>query len=469
MDINVDPNRVTETTVSGNLIFPAAAHETGQRRAGGDLQTLERWLGYWANSGSFAINVPEVTYNVNPLFSNGTWAAQYNTLFDLHQAEVKALADHDTLTAGASIMMASMLWIDNVDLFNNVPYSQAFNLDEFPSPAYDKGQDIYNDLQKRLDLAISYMSQPGTHSGTFTAIDIVNHGDRTKWIKYANTLKLKMLIHQSEIGGFDPTAELTKITNNGGVLQAGESVSVNPGYANATNKQSPFYAGYGFTVVGADANSGNKANQYFINLLNSKNDPRVEKVFDPLTPGGAVVGCIQGLATGNPLNSSKVGSGLAKSADQDQWLLTSVESLFLEAEAVERGWLPGDAQTKYNDAVTESFVFLEVPDATTAAADYLADNPYIAGNLKNTLFQKYVALGGIAPIEVYDDLRRIGYDIMPATVGGVSWFSANPGVISDKVPVRFPYAQSEYTINAASVNAEGPIDNFTSKIFWDVN
>ena len=123
MDINVDPNRVTESTVTGNLIYPAAAQGVATRIASGDFQTLERWLGYWANSGSFAIDVPEATYNVTTNFANTLWQNQYNTLFDLHQAQTKALASQDTLTAGASIILSAMLWQDLVDLFFDIPYS----------------------------------------------------------------------------------------------------------------------------------------------------------------------------------------------------------------------------------------------------------------------------------------------------------------------------------------------------------
>ncbi len=50
--------------------------------------------------------------------------------------------------------------------------------------------------------------------------------------------------------GFDPSSEIAKIQSNGGVLQAGESVSVNPGYSNSLNKQSPFYGNYGYTTTG---------------------------------------------------------------------------------------------------------------------------------------------------------------------------------------------------------------------------
>ena len=52
-------------------------------------------------------------------------------------------------------------------------------------------------------------------------------------IAYTPISKFRVLIHQQK---------LAKIQNDGGVLGAGESISVNPGYANEVDKQSPFYA-----------------------------------------------------------------------------------------------------------------------------------------------------------------------------------------------------------------------------------
>ena len=49
--------------------------------------------------------------------------------------------------------------------------------------------------------------------------------------------------------------------------------------------------------------------------------------------------------------------------------------MFLQAEAIARGWMPGNAKTAYEAAVTESFVWLGVPDAVNAAADYMANSP----------------------------------------------------------------------------------------------
>jgi hypothetical protein len=157
---------------------------------------------------------------------------------------------------------------------------------------------------------------------------------------------------------------------------------------------------------------------------------------------------------------------LARSADQDQWILTSVESLFLKAEAIERGWFVDedtDPAAAYNAAITESFVFLDVPDATAAASTYLSDFPY-TGDIKDLIFQKYISLAAIGPLEAWSDLRRLGFDIIPD-----GYITVNPSSISQTVPVRLLYPQNEYTTNAVNANAQGDINQFTSKIFWDVN
>lgn len=459
LDINDDPNRVTEKTVNGELIFPAAAHETGQRIASGNFTFLNNWLGYWSASGTFAIDQTETTYNITPSFGNTLWLNHYNTLFDLDQARVKSLASGDKVLAGASMILAARLWQDLVDIFGDIPYSQAFQYAKYPQPAYDKGQDIYNDLQAKLDEAIGYMAEDAKSS--FVTVDIVNHGDKAKWIKFANTLKLRLLIHQSQVPGFNPTAELAKITANGGVLQSGETVSVNPGYENSTNKQSPFYANYGLTVNDAEAAPSVRANEYFVEILEDNEDVRLYQNFIDL--GNGVVGTVYGLASGNPLTSSGIGPGLANSADQDQWIFTSVESLFLEAEARQRGWLSGSAAAKYNEAVTESFEFLKVEDAEAEADAYLTEHPY-TGDLKDLLFEKYVSLAGIGPIEAWTDLRRVGFDIIPE-----GYVTVNPGKVSPTIPIRLLYPQNEYTTNATNANAQGTINQFTSKIFWDVN
>ncbi|HEX6428110.1 MAG TPA: SusD/RagB family nutrient-binding outer membrane lipoprotein [Niastella sp.] len=468
LDINDDPNRVTDKNITPELLFPQGANGVGARLSSGNFQFLQNWMGYMSPSGDFSIQQDETTYNIDFSFADVLWQNHYSVLYDLDLTKQKARAKNDSVLAGAAMILSARLFQDLVDMYGSVPYSQAFQTNIYRQPAYDKGEDVYAALQKSLDTAITYMK--ATARSTFMAIDIVNGGNKTLWTKFANTLKLRMLIRQSQVPGFNPSAEIAKIQNNGGVLQPGEDIDVNPGYVNEVNKQSPFYATWGKTPTGAEASTSTRANDYFVHLL-STTDPRLERFYNAPATGGSITGTVYGRAAGNPdgAHSSTIGVGLANSASQNQWIFPAFESLFLEAEAKARGWLAGNAQATYESAVTESFVWLKVPDSLNEAQDYL-DNVDIANwanagssaleQAKFITFQKYIALCAIDPVESWSDLRRLNM------IPGKGYISDNPGKLSSSLPVRLLYPQSEYTTNGANVRAHAPKDQFETKIFW---
>jgi hypothetical protein len=485
LDVNDDPNRATENTITPQLIFTGAEVATGFT---GAVQTsdnflfLNHWMGYVAPNGDFAPNFKEQTYDLDFNFGDVLWQNYYNVLFDLHQAKTKSLVPGgDSVLAGASMILSAKLFQDLVDLFGDIPYSQAFQVKQNPTPAYDKAQDIYNSLMLSLDTAIGYMKL--TPLKSFANVDVINGGDKGKWARFANTLKLRLLLRQSEISGFNPTAELTKIQNDGGILQDGESISVNPGFVNDVNKQQSFYSAYGYTPVGNKATTSDNANAYIVNILNSSADPRLGRFFQPV--GSSFVGNVYGDkqsdipsgASSSYFGPGLIGEGLddGTGATRDQWILPSFENMFFKAEAIARGWDIGateDVRTAYENAVTESFVWLGVPDATTAAENYYSseDNTYanwdfagtsVADQVRFIVFQKYIALTCIDPLEAYSDQRRLHF--LPDN----GYISKNSARLSNTLPLRLPYPQTEYTTNSTNVLAEGDIDPLTTKIFWE--
>lgn len=479
LDVNTDPNRVSDDIITPELIFTQAATTVGIRMVGGqagseggktDIQYAMDWVGYMSGTGDYALDGQESSYNLDFSFADNSWKRDYALLFSLDQVKTKALAADNKLLAGAAMIMLAKRFQEMTDTYGDVPYSQAFQIAQYPKPDYDSPQAIYTALQASLDEAIVNMETGGEPGLKFSNADVVNHGDINKWIKFANTLKLRLLLRQSEVPGFDPSAEIAKIQAKGGVQEAGESVSVNPGYSNQQNKQSPFFGNYGYGPTGTIVAAGYAANNYILNILLLTQDPRVERFFDPV--GGNYVGCDYGLSAGNPTGpqSSYFGHGLNRGADQDQWLIPSFESLFFKAEAIARGWMPGDAQSALNDAIRESFVWLGVEDAENAAADYIANNPDItdltnagASALDKARFiavQKYIANCCIDPLESWADIRRL--DMLEDR----SYISVNPGRLEDMLPVRLLYAQSEYITNSENVLKLGTINQFTSKLFW---
>jgi len=304
LDVNDDPNRVTDSNITPELIFTGAEVRTGDRAAAWNF--LQNWMGYLAAAGDYAIVQEETSYNIDFGFGEGVWQGHYDRLYDLELVRVNALAKGDTVLSAAATILQAKLWGELVDVFGNIPYTQAFKTNETRTPKYDDAKTvIYPAIIASLDKAVGYMGK--TAKSSFAGIDVIAKGNRTTWIKLANTLKLRLLLRVNNVAGFNASAEAAMI--NGLLIGAGETVSVNPGYVNDVNKQSPFYGTYGYTSANppADASPPVRANQYFVNLLKGTGDPRLTRFYSPVS--GNVVGNVYGLAAGNPIGtaSSKFG------------------------------------------------------------------------------------------------------------------------------------------------------------------
>lgn len=471
LDINKNPNSVTESNITAQLILPNALSNSGAQTTLA-YGWLANWIGYWAPSGSYNPNTEESTYNITSSFQENKWAAVYNCLYDLDVAEKKATENSLSFLRAVAMITKAHLFQNLVDLYGNIPYSQAFKPYEFPTPVYDKGEDVYASLQLKLDTAITLLGAASV-SAADEGVDIVFHGDTDLWTRLANTIKLRLLIRNSQVNP-NPTAELAKITAHGGVLSFDESATANPGYLNDANKQSPFFGAYGLTPSGNQANEYFRANAYIINVLRNGADPRIGYFFKPaatpLNPAVVYVGNVYGKdpdATFNGDRTSNIGKGLVRAFDQDQWIVTSVEAMFLEAEAVARGWLPGNERDAYENAVYESFVWLKVTNPVaevnaflgTSGADWANAGATVDSKVKFIAKQKYLALIGINPLEAWNDYRRLG---VPTDVP----LSVNPARGSRIIPLRLIYPSAEYAVNSANVQAQGNITPMTP-VFWD--
>jgi hypothetical protein len=478
-DINQNPNSPTDASISPELILPRALHATAARMAT-SYDYAAHWTGYWARSGTYGPSNEQESYAITTSYQAGQWSGWYDILFDANTMQVKATASNQPFYVAAAKVIKSIGFMYLVDQYDNVPYSKAFDVGGNILPAYDKGQAIYTDLLLQLDEAgkafatVSLVADPSIKTA-----DIMFKGDLAKWRKLVNIQRLKLLLRQSQVfGATAPTAQIAKITADGsGFLGAGETASVQPSYATVSGQQNPFWNAYKTNELGAATDDYNRANNFVLGKFRGNSDIRYKYVFSastsPIAPAtdltiyyGYNFGENVPNSAPKAANSSAVsGPGLAKSNTQAQWLFTSVESLFLQAEAKQRGWITGDAETAYKAAVTESFTWLGVTEAN-AAATYLAQGtPFVdytaATNKVNLIvMQKYMALTGVNNFEAYVDYRRLGVPTdLPLSLNG------NRG--SNVIPTRLLYPQAEYNYNAANVGAEGTVNAQTGKVFWD--
>lgn len=469
LNINQNPNQATENSITPDLTLAAQLSAVAARNAS-SYDMLSRWLGYWSASGSYSRASVEMSYNITNATGSGIWNGIYYTVNQLKSIERKsAELDWKFYQGISKILQAHEVGV-LVDIYGNVPFSKAWDLTGNIRPAYDNAEDVYKALIPMIDEGLALIKAADADKNIATT-DIMFKGDKTKWAKFANTLKLRLLIHTSNTNTFNVSAEIAKIQAEGsGFLGNGLSASIQPGYT--PDKPNPYYNAHFFAISGAENDNYNRANNFSLDMMKSLSDERYKRIYrEAKSLPGQWRGTDYGQLPADDVNSDRtsgVGYGIVANASAPMWIMTGVEAMFLRAEAVARGWLPGDDKAAYEAAVTESFVYLGVPDAVNAAATYLSStNAKIAwpvgGSLQEKLYviawQKYFALNGIQANETWTDIRRL--DIVQPPLSLAPERGTNP------IPVRLLYPTEEYNYNAENVGAQGPISQFTTKIFWD--
>ncbi len=514
LDVNYNPRDLTDTDATPDLIT-APLLERAVATQG--TRFLQLWMGYWAYY-HFPAGHQIQTYDRVQL-SPVTFAAQVPP--EIAFLETRSRKLKMTFYTGIAKVLKVLQFQRAVDVVSSMPYRDAFN-SGILQPRYDDGLLIYEDLMRQLDTASTLIRDAKVSDNLkISTVDIMFHGDQAKWIKFINTIKLRLLVHQANRTDRAAyiAAEIAKIKSEGsGFLESGQDASVNPGYM--INRKLSYYYGcfsshnqWGGGDFDAVMQIGSwdwaHANVFAMNLLKENNDPRLGLFYSSIDipfpagapepfpqPGsqnfrgnrfgvyvnsgaypyqdGAYVSAVGGSRNNDVVKPTA--TGIIKGRDMADWVMTSTESKFLQAEAVQRGWLPGNAEEAYKDAVKESFRWLNAGGNTAvpALSDAIFDTWYnaevLAGNVnvswaaapdkyKLLMFQKYMAFNGIEPLESWTDYRRNGrYPDIPA--------SEDPARVGNTIPFRLMYSTNEYIVNAANVNAVGPVNVFTSKIWW---
>lgn len=487
--LNNNPNQ--PTAVTPNVVLSAALVQTGYNMAN-DFQNLPCWIGYWSRSGNYVPDVQTETYNIAHNYTDSEWTRMYGNLSNYNYIENAGRSVKNPFYIGAAKVMQAFVFSTLVDVYNNVPYSDAFKVATEVQPKYDDAQTIYNALVVNLDSAFGYFEAAKTFYTTVATqvqintdnqYDIIFGGGRpagssvdtsrmSLWEQFANTVKLKLLIHQSQVSSQQPfiKSEIAK-TAAFGYLGAGQSASVNPGYQASSGKINPLFGDF-YTVTGSTTVTQNyyRGNSVAVNFYLNTADNRGFYVYTGV--GNTIAGNYEGDPNSLPNSStSGVGPGLLKGYTQDELILSDFESLFLQAEAVQRGYITsGNAQSLYQQAITQNYIYLY--SGVSGAGDPVAESTayYTSGQtdvdwtaspnpLEAILTQKWIAFNGINWVEAWTDYRRTGIPALPIT--------ASPTHLVPQIPIRYLYPQIELNTNGGNVPQIGSNAQFTSKIFWN--
>lgn len=503
LDINTNPNSLTQATPT--LILPQAI--TGAASISNSFNsTFADFGGFQANAGGFGGFGAVVTYD----FSNGTgaglWTATYDNANDFQYVIENTEADPTlAYSTGIARIMKSFAFERLVNQYNDVPYSDALKGTGALTPKYDKGEDVYKACIAELTKAIADITTAQGNLATLgvaVSTDPLFNGNMNNWKKFANTIKLRMLIKMAGVPAQKSyaDAQFAALDKTLGFLTT--DALNQPGYVK-TDRPTPIYSSYGFSGTGVVVSTSRIPTRWIFSfytgakLSDSFRGAAIYRNF-PTTPinqmGDESTSVPTALAAGSAWNTGTNATtsmiGVVKGPAQAQPIMIAAESYFLQAEAYARGYMVGDAAAAFNAGILQSFTYLYknasnvVETGKNPAADvatYLADNatsPLANFSLALTpeqkieaiITQKYIALNQINNDEAFNEFRRTTY---PKIVNGspdpLLTFASIKSVSThvDKLPTRLLYPQEEGNLNGANLPAN--INKFSSLIFWDLN
>ncbi len=441
---------------------------------GGEISNIATW----SNEGNY--------YTYNPRIG---W---YGEMFDLTMPQVytgffqirnfsggKGLAYQwaQILRVAASLRIS--------DCYGPIPYSEitgsAFTV------TYDPMDKLYNSMFEDLDNAIAAFKtsiQGGEDMSSLAEYDLVFDGDFTKWVKFANTLKLRMAIRISNVASELARKKAEEAVSDviGVMLASGDAA-----YSSFNDGMNPYYRA-AYTWNGGELRASANITSY----LSGYDDPRLNLyVTDSQLAGGGKVGVRNGIYQSAASQAGYTRYSNVRIGENDKLLIMSAsEAYFLRAEGALKGWnMDGTAKSLYEQGVRVSMEerkatlgnYLESmskpadyvdptessynKSAMTAICPKYDDSASPEVNLERILVQKWIA-NFPNGWETWADIRRTGYPRLFPVVNNLN----TDGVTIKRGMRRLPFPQSEYNTNNVNVRAAvsmlGGADTSVTDLWW---
>lgn len=372
------------------------------------------------------------------------------------------------------------------DYWGPVPYS-AFGNGELSVP-YDNQADMYTDFFTTLDEAVSQLSAGGSAYG---GSDRIYGGDASKWLTFANSLRLRLAMRIRYVDPAKAQSEAEKAVSAGVIIDNSQNAFVAVDDTNRNPLET--ITDWGEFRMSATMES----------ILEGYGDPRMPEYFSPAADGDSdgdgspYEGLLNGqtkvsLETSKNAGHSDVATKFIDVArggsNPPIEIMNAAEMFFLRAEGALQGWsMGGTAQSLYEDGIRASMTqktgadggaidayiaSTDVPVAFEPGAMPVTDIPVAFAADAETQFEQIITQKWLAIYpngwEAWAELRRTGYPKQYARVE-----SENPDVGVGDILRRMNYVQSEFDTNGEAVEAAisgselGGADKNNTKLWWD--
>jgi hypothetical protein len=458
LDINQNPNYPQDAPV--DQLLPAALMHSSVY-LGNDMMLLGGYFAqHFAHNNSTNQYQTERQFNLpysNAHFS-GVWSRYYGYSIPGYMEIVeKAVALGDEWVhykAMAEIMIAYDLHILN-SAYDKVAIDEGFK--GVAAPSFQEGKDVYAKILTRLESVLNYDVEAldgasGLHDPGYA--DYVFEGDMVSWMKFANTLYLKLLIRDFETNKAKITTVLADARGIGFLDDASGDAAVDV-FRDSPSKSNPL-----FEMDRRQMNTPMNiiACNRIVTPMVNVGDPRRFDLFDDLG-GGTFAGVAFG-ATGSYFSNSRI----TLAADDPVYFSTVAECYFLKAEAYARLGDAAGAKANYDLGVAAAFRRFnhEATSFTAAGGAYEFTAATTETQIEQIMFQKWLASIRSLSWDSWMDQLRTGYPQRGKPVGE-GWDGSYSGVLGAGLyPARFLYPQrsSDYNPNTPAVV---PI---TEKMWW---
>jgi hypothetical protein len=377
--------------------------------------------------------------------------------------EVVPFGANSNQLAVARILRAYIFQIIT-DQWGDVPYFEALKGPENYLPTYTSQAEIYVDLVKELEEASAQIDtdEPGVEG------DVIYGGNMELWKKFANSLLLRVGMRMSEVSPQLAQQAINAAftndvfesnTDNAVFIYLTESANSNPIYSHFNVSNRTDYA----------------ISNVLVDFLKTRNDPRLEVYANPTENSvadgdpdyvGELYGVFDETAGGTTNESiSFIGDFWQEHPDAPIAIMSYSEVMFIKAEAAQRGWISGNAETFYNEAIRASMSYYGITsDAIVNAYLAQASVKYNAAGWRKLIGeQKWASLYAVGH-EPWSEWRRLGFpDLAPA-----------PDAENDRgIPLRRTYDGREYALNTSNVNAAvarqaaESVLHMSDPVWWD--
>ena len=502
-DFNTDNNRLTDEDLErdylalGGLfatmqvdIIPTSDIDANEYQRAQNL-TGDIFSGYMAAIGQWNGSSNNSTYNLYYGDLNDVgFDVAYRLMGTWAQIKEKA-GEYEMPTAFSVAQILKIASLHRItDNHGPIPYSR-FGESSIGSP-YDSQESVYKAFFTDLDGAIKELSAfvaADPDAQPLKKYDLIYKGDYVKWIKFANSLKLRLAMRISyvepelakEMAQEAVNNEYGVITSNAdnAILQSGLGVSV-------YNPLEVCWGRYADCRMGASMES----------YLKGYNDPRLSVYFSTSGIDSDYHGVRNGVVINNKSSYELMSSPNVVAADPVLWMCAA-QIYFLRAEGALWGWdMSGNdglstAKDLYNKGVEVSFEHRGVSgyaayidDETSIPVDFVdkvaSNNATATTSIKikwndtagfeesqeRILTQKWLAMFPEGQ-EAWSEFRRTGYPKIFPVVRN----NSGGTIDANKQIRRVPFPQSEYNANLTEVEKAivllGGADNGGTKVWWD--